>query len=65
MGGHKLIDLTSTFGADLHEMLREAARQGPLATDEITGSKVVLRQHDVEALRTIRGWRASVPRCST
>ena len=31
-------------------MLREAARQGPLATDEITGSKVVLRQHDVEAL---------------
>ena len=50
MGGHTLIDLTSTFGADLHEMLREAARQGPLATDEITGSKVVLRQHDVEAL---------------
>ena len=31
-------------------MLREAARQGPLATDEITGSNVVLRQHDVEAL---------------
>jgi cytochrome P450 len=31
-------------------MLRDAAQQGPLATDEITGSTVVLRQYDVEAL---------------
>ena len=34
----------------MHEMLRDAAEQGPLATDEITGSTVALRQHDVEAL---------------
>jgi cytochrome P450 len=50
MGGRTLIDLTGTFSGDLHEMLREAAQQGPLATDETTGSTVVLRQHDVEAL---------------
>jgi hypothetical protein len=50
MGGHTLIDFTSTFAGDMHEMLRDAAEQGPLATDEITGSTVALRQHDVEAL---------------
>ena len=44
------IDLTGTFADDLHAMLREAAQQGPLATAETTGSTVVLRQRDVEAL---------------
>ncbi len=44
------VDLTGTFGADLHNMLRDAARQGPLASDVSTGATVVLRQRDVEAL---------------
>ena len=44
------IDLTGTFADDLRAMLREAVEQGPLATDETTGSTVVLRQRDVEAL---------------
>jgi cytochrome P450 len=44
------IDLSGTFAGDLHGMLREAAEQGPLATDMVTGATVVLRQRDVEAL---------------
>jgi cytochrome P450 len=44
------LDLSGSFAADLHEVLREAAAQGPLATDTATGATVVLRQHDVEAL---------------
>jgi cytochrome P450 len=44
------VDLSGSFAADLHEVLREAAAQGPLATDTATGATVVLRQHDVETL---------------
>ncbi|AGB23400.1 cytochrome P450 [Mycobacterium sp. JS623] len=44
------IDLSRSFSADLHGMLREAAAQGPLATDIDTGATIVLRQHDVETL---------------
>ena len=44
------IDLTGTFRADLHRLLRDAAEQGPLASDVSTGATVVLRQRDVEAL---------------
>ncbi len=44
------IDLTGTFGADLHGLLRDAVEQGPLASDVSTGAAVVLRQRDVEAL---------------
>jgi cytochrome P450 len=44
------VDLTGTFGNDLHDMLREAARQAPLATDVVTGATVVLRQHDVDEM---------------
>ena len=44
------IDLSGSFANDLHEVLREAAARGPLATDIATGATVVLRQHDVEAL---------------
>jgi cytochrome P450 len=44
------IDLTGTFAGDLHEMLRDAAQQGPLATDIATGATVVLRQRDLEEL---------------
>jgi hypothetical protein len=44
------VDLTGTFAADLHGVLSEAAQQGPLATDVVTGATVVLRQRDLEAL---------------
>jgi cytochrome P450 len=44
------IDLSGTFAADLHSLLRDAADQGPLASDVATGATVVLRQRDVEAL---------------
>jgi cytochrome P450 len=44
------VDLTGTFAGDLHRVLREAARQGPLAVDVTTGATVVLRQLDLEAL---------------
>ena len=44
------IDLTGTFAADLHSLLRRAAEQGPLASDVSTGATVILRQRDVEAL---------------
>jgi cytochrome P450 len=44
------IDLTGSLTGDLHGVLREAARCGPLAKDELTGAIVALRQHDVELL---------------
>jgi cytochrome P450 len=44
------VDLTGSFTTALHEMLREAADQGPLATDIATGATVVLRQGDLETL---------------
>jgi cytochrome P450 len=44
------MDLTGSLAGDLHGVLRETARRGPLARDEMTGAVVVLRQHDVEAL---------------
>jgi cytochrome P450 len=44
------VDLTGTFAEDLHTVLHEAAQQGPLATDEMTGATIVLRQRDLEAL---------------
>jgi cytochrome P450 len=44
------VDLTRTFAEDLHTVLHEAAQQGPLATDEMTGATIVLRQRDLEAL---------------
>ena len=50
MGIDTSVDLTGTFAADLHRVLSETARQGPLATDVVTGATVVLRQRDLEAL---------------
>ncbi|MDT5029521.1 MAG: hypothetical protein QOE61_5966 [Micromonosporaceae bacterium] len=44
------IDLSGTFAGDLHGLLREAAAQGPLATDVMTGATIVLRHRDLEAL---------------
>jgi cytochrome P450 len=44
------VDLSGSFANDLHGMLREAAESGPLATDEMTGAAIVLRQRDVELL---------------
>ena len=44
------VDLTGTFSGDLHDVLRDAAQQGPLATDVVTGATIVLRQHDVDEL---------------
>ncbi|HVQ48962.1 MAG TPA: cytochrome P450 [Mycobacterium sp.] len=44
------VDLTGTFAGDLHDVLREAARQGPLAIDEVTGATVVFRHRDVDEL---------------
>ncbi len=44
------INLSGSFAADLHEVLHQAAGQGPLALDEMTGATVVLRQDDVEKL---------------
>lgn len=45
-----LVDLTGSFTTQMHTVLAEAVRHGPLATDEVTGATVVLRQRDVEAL---------------
>jgi cytochrome P450 len=50
MDGLPSVDLTGSFDGDLHGVLRDAARQGPLATDDQTGATVVLRQRDLEAL---------------
>jgi cytochrome P450 len=50
MNANTSIDLTGTFAADLHLVLRNAAQQGPLAVDIATGATVVLRQRDLEAL---------------
>ncbi|MCV7028147.1 cytochrome P450 [Mycobacterium sherrisii] len=44
------VDLTGNLAGDLHGVLREAARRGPLARDEMTGAIVALRQRDVELL---------------
>jgi hypothetical protein len=44
------VDLSGTWTGDLHGVLREAASQGPLATDILTGATVVLRQGDLEVL---------------
>jgi cytochrome P450 len=44
------VDLTGSFTSALHNVLRDAADEGPLATDIVTGATVVLRHHDVEAL---------------
>jgi cytochrome P450 len=43
------LDLTGSF-TTLHSVLRDAAREGPLATDVVTSATVVLRQNDVETL---------------
>jgi cytochrome P450 len=45
-----LVDLNGTFDSDLHAVLRDAARRGPLAVDEMTGATVVLRHRDVDEL---------------
>ncbi|MEO3761697.1 cytochrome P450 [Mycobacterium sp. B14F4] len=50
MAGALPIDLSGTFTDDLHGLLRTAAQAGPLATDEMTGATIVLRQHDIEVL---------------
>ncbi len=44
------VDLTGSFTTDMHRVLHEAAKQGPLATDTVTGATVVLRHHDVDTL---------------
>jgi cytochrome P450 len=44
------IDLTGSWTGDMHGILRKAADQAPLATDETTGATVVLRQRDLEML---------------
>ncbi|MDT5018945.1 MAG: hypothetical protein QOD39_5105 [Mycobacterium sp.] len=44
------VDLSGNFAGDLHRVLREAASQGPLAIDGLTGAVVVLRQADLETL---------------
>jgi cytochrome P450 len=50
VGGNAVIDLTGSFTSELHDLLREAALQGPLAVDEVTGATIVLRQGDLERL---------------
>src|SRR5258705_8124318 len=49
------VDLSGTWTGDLHGVLREAASQGPLATDILTGATVVLRQGDLEVLTYDQG----------
>ena len=44
------VDLSGSFAADLHEVVGQAASQGPLATDQLTGATVVLRYRDLEKL---------------
>ncbi len=48
--GTAVIDLSGSFTGELHDVLRRAADQGPLAVDEMTGATIVLRQGDVEKL---------------
>lgn len=48
--GKAVVDLTGVFTSELHDVLSEAADRGPLATDQLTGATVVLRQSDVEKL---------------
>jgi len=43
-------DLFTSVTGEMHGVLRDAARRGPLATDTLTGAVIVLRQQDVEAL---------------
>jgi cytochrome P450 len=50
VGAFPSVDLTGSFADNLHAVLREAAERGPLATDEMTGATVVLRQRDLEAM---------------
>jgi cytochrome P450 len=50
MGVKTSVDLTGTFAPELHSVLRDAARKGPLASDVATGATVVLHQRDVETL---------------
>jgi cytochrome P450 len=45
-----VINLSGTFAGDLHGLLHDAAAQGPLAVDEMTGATVVLRHRDLETL---------------
>jgi hypothetical protein len=45
-----MVELLTAFGDDLHDALREAAREGPLAHSPETGVFVVLRHADVDAL---------------
>jgi cytochrome P450 len=44
------VDVIFTCDTSLHDVLRDAARLGPLATDATTGATVALRQRDVEEL---------------
>jgi cytochrome P450 len=44
------VDVLFTFDGTLHDVLGEAARQGPLATDTTTGATVALCQRDVDEL---------------
>ena len=45
-----MFDLQSTFGDDLHAVLREAAENGPTVVDSVSGAVVVLRHAEVERL---------------
>lgn len=45
-----MVDLFAPLGDDLHAELRRAAEQGPLAVEATSGTTVVLRHADVEAL---------------
>src|SRR3954468_21475496 len=49
-GGARVQDLLTAFGDDMHDALREVAREGPLARSPETGVVMVLRHADVEAL---------------
>jgi cytochrome P450 len=48
--GDHVRELLTAFGDDIHDALREAAREGPLARDPETGVVVALRHADVDAL---------------
>jgi hypothetical protein len=50
MQGAVMVELITAFGDDLHDVLREAALDGPLAHSPDTGVFVVLRHADVDAL---------------
>jgi len=45
-----VISLRTAIGDDMHDALRSAAGQGPVATEGETGATLVLRHADVEAL---------------